>query len=139
MKNKLIESNKEKFLKSFEHYESIVLVLPNFDSTIPYTSDELVIFDALTSRFVRLYETVIQLFRPIDSLQSIHISESFGDLISNMVKLHIIENEELWFEMRMIRNKISHDYLPTQLEKMIFLITNEFYSEFNQIKQSMVI
>jgi uncharacterized protein with HEPN domain len=56
-----------------------------------------------------------------------------------MVKLNIIENEELWFEMRMIRNKISHDYLPTQLEKMISLITNEFYSEFNHIKQSMAI
>lgn len=138
MKNKLIESNKEKLFKAFEHYESTVLVLPNFDSTIPYTSDELVIFDALTSRFVRLYETVIQLFRSVDSVQSIHISESFGDLIANMVKLNIIANEELWFEMRMIRNKISHDYLPTELEKMISLITNEFYLEFNHIKQTMV-
>lgn len=138
MNNDIFESNLEKFHKSFEHFESIVLKAPKFDSSIAYSSEELEIFDALTSRFVRLYETTIQLFRTIDSLQSMHISESFGELITNMLKLNVIVNDEIWFEMRMIRNKISHDYLPAQLQMMITLITNKFYPEFGKVRKRFI-
>jgi len=133
MKIQLLEINKEKFTKSFQLFENIILKNPKFDSNIDYTSEELEIFDALTSRFVRIYETSIQLFKTFDSLQSLNVAESFGDLIANCNKLNLITNEDLWFDMRLIRNKISHDYLPNQMQEMINLIINDFYQEFKNL------
>lgn len=135
MKIQLLELNKEKFNKTFELFEDIVKKCPIYDASKTYSSNELEIFDALTSRFVKLYETAIQLFRTIDNLQSLHIAESFGDLMSNCEKLQIITNQNTWFEMRLIRNKISRDYLPNQLQEMLLIITNEFYSELKNISQ----
>ena len=133
MKNQLLEINKEKFSKSFQLFENIILKNPKFDSSIDYTSEELEIFDALTSRFVSIYETSIQLFKTFDTLQSLHVAESFSDLISNASKLNLIENEDVWFDMRLIRNKISHDYLPNQIQEMIERIVDSFYLEFKNL------
>ena len=133
MKIQLLAINKEKFTKSFQLYENIILKNPKFDSNINYTSEELEIFDALTSRFVRIYETSIQLFKTYDSLQSLNVAESFVDLIANCSKLNLITNEDLWFDMRLIRNKISHDYLPNQMQEMINLIIDDFYQEFKNL------
>jgi ribonucleotide reductase beta subunit family protein with ferritin-like domain len=90
MKIQLLAINTEKFTKSFQLYENIILKNPKFDSNINYTSEELEIFDALTSRFVRIYETSIQLFKTYDSLQSLNVAESFVDLIANCSKLNLI-------------------------------------------------
>ncbi len=133
MKIQLLEINKEKFTKSFQLFENIILKNPKFDSNINYTSEELEIFDALTSRFVRIYETSIQLFKTFDSLQSLNVAESFGDLISNCSKLNLITNENLWFDMRLIRNKIPHHYLPNPMQEMINLIIDDFYQEFKNL------
>ncbi len=135
MKQELLEINKEKLFKTFELFENIVTKCPVYDASKTYSPIELEIFDALTSRFVRVYETAIQLFKTIDNLQSLHIAESFGDLMSNCEKLQIITNQDIWFDMRLIRNKISHDYLPNQLQEMLQFITNEFYSELKNISQ----
>ena len=53
MKIQLLEINKEKFTKSFQLFENIILKNPIFDSNIAYTSEELEIFDALTSRYLK--------------------------------------------------------------------------------------
>ena len=133
MKKELLDINKEKFSKSFILFENIILKTPRFESNINYTPEELEIFDALTSRFVRIYETSIQLFKTFDTLQSLHVAESFSDLISNASKLNLIENEDVWFDMRLIRNKISHDYLPNQIQEMIERIVDSFYLEFKNL------
>lgn len=137
MKNQLLEINKDKFLKSFILFENIILKTPRFESNINYTPEELEIFDALTSRFGRIYETSIQLFKTFDTLQSLHVAESFGDLISNCSKLNLITNEDLWFDMRLIRNKISHDYLPNQIQEMIERIVDSFYLEFKNLNSKL--
>lgn len=137
MKKELLDINAQKFLKTYQLFENIVNKCPSFDITKEYSPEELEIFDALTSRFVRLYESCIQYFKTLDSIQSINIAESFGDLISNCQKLNVIDQDEIWFEMRLTRNKISHDYLPNQLQVMLTLITTTFFNEFQKISHKL--
>ncbi|WP_305909899.1 hypothetical protein Q9L42_003060 [Methylomarinum sp. Ch1-1] len=42
---------------------------------------------------------------------------------------------DIWLDMRDIRNKIAHDYVPEKMAEMYQLIRGEFYSELNLLNQ----
>lgn len=50
-----------------------------------------------------------------------------------MEKWEIISNSDIWLDMRDIRNKIVHDYMPEQIAEMYVLIRHEFYDEFSLV------
>jgi uncharacterized protein with HEPN domain len=54
-------------------------------------------------------------------------------LISSEEKAKIISSTEIWMEMRDLRNRIVHDYLPSELKKLYDLIMNEYKQEMKKV------
>jgi uncharacterized protein with HEPN domain len=56
-------------------------------------------------------------------------SESTRSLLDRMEKLGEVSAAPLWMQMRNIRNRIVHDYLPQQVAEMFELIAVVFAPE----------
>ena len=77
-----------------------------------YTFDELDRFEALTSRFSRASDILIQkVFRLIDIIE-LEGKGTVIDRINRAEKRNIIENAEKLKKIRRLRNDIAHEYLP---------------------------
>ena len=74
------------------------------------SNDELESFEALTSRFARLSDIIIQkIFRYFDVLD-LEDSGTVRDRINRAEKKGIIESAEEFIELRLLRNEIAHEY-----------------------------
>lgn len=75
-----------------------------------YTFDEMDRFEAFTSRFARLSDLLIQkIFRLIDQID-LEDSETVRDRINNAEKKGLIESADLFIQIRIVRNDITHEY-----------------------------
>ena len=54
-------------------------------------------------------------------------------LNKSLTKLNLISTMDIWLDMRGIRNRIVHDYIPEKIAEMYQLIRGEFYDEFTQL------
>ena len=99
------------FSKSYEICRNIDLQKePNFE--------ELTEFEAMSSRFARLVDLLIQkIFRTIDEL-NLAPQGTVRDSINRAEKNGLIESAEKLVEMRRLRNQIAHEYV---IEKLAFL------------------
>ena len=107
---------------------SVQKVAP-YDPSRRYSPDEMEPYDALCDRFVRAVETCIRFFRSYELLVEAASSETLRDLLLRMEKLSLVTTMPLWFEMRDVRNRIVHDYLPEQLKDLYDLLTGRFHNE----------
>jgi len=74
------------------------------------SNEELESFEALTSRFARLSDIIIQkIFRYIDTLD-LEKQGTVRDRINRAEKRGIIDSANDFIEIRMLRNEISHEY-----------------------------
>lgn len=75
------------------------------------SNETLIDFDALTSRFARLSDILLQkVFRAMDAVELVD-DGSLLDRINRAEKRGIIENAALWREIRQLRNQIAHEYV----------------------------
>ena len=75
-----------------------------------YTLDELDRFEAFTSRFARLSDIVIQkMFRLIDDID-LEDSGTVRDRINRAEKKNLIEDADIFIQIRIVRNDIAHEY-----------------------------
>lgn len=105
-----------------------------YDARLTYTPKELEPYDALSDRFVRAVETCIKFFRTYERLMFAENSDTLRDLLNRMHKLDMISGVEIWIELRDVRNRVVHDYLPEQLESLYSLMTGGFASELLGLK-----
>lgn len=83
-----------------------------------YNNDELMYFEGLTARFSRLSDILIQkVLRTIINLD-LEKYESTRDLLNLSEKKNIIHNAHKLAETRLIRNKIVHEYILENFEKI---------------------
>lgn len=83
-----------------------------------YTFEELDKFEALTSRFARTSDIVIQkIFRLIDILE-LEAPGSIIDRINRAEKRGLIHSAESFKDIRRIRNDIAHEYIPSAIEEI---------------------
>ena len=69
------------------------------------------ILDQLTYRFMKFQDTLAKLIRYYLLLKGENVENmSVIDIVNLAEKLGISINEELWFEMRALRNSLSHEY-----------------------------
>lgn len=67
-------------------------------------------FEALTGRFARLSDMLIQkVFRTIDMIE-LDSSGTIRDRIHRAEKKHMIDNSSIMIDIRLLRNEISHEY-----------------------------
>ena len=125
----LIYEAKEKVKKSFALVEASLAKLDAYKLNYDYSYDELEPYDALTERFIRCVEMFAKYFKTYDAYKSIAKSPTYRDLINVMEKVGLVTATPLWMEMRDVRNRIVHDYLPEQTKEMYDDIMGKFYEE----------
>lgn len=130
---KLLISSEEKVRSSMRLLNSSLEGLEPFDDTKEYSDKELEPYDALSGRFIRAVETILKFFRTYEKYQFAEQSDTIRDMLNKMEKLGIISSTEIWLEMRDLRNRIVHDYLPSELKKLYDLIMNEYKQEMKKV------
>jgi hypothetical protein len=103
--------------------------LTSYDATRNYSSDESEPYDALSDRFIRAVEISLKFFRSYERLQFAEESDTLRDRLNRMEKLELISSVEQWFNMRDVRNRIVHDYLPNEIKQMYDDIMGPFAAE----------
>jgi len=95
---------------SFERATPIMALYKNDNLTVAISLEQAEILEALTSRFARLTDILVQkLFRAIDVLE-LTDEGSLIDRFNRMEKRGIVTNAQELIEMRKLRNRIAHDY-----------------------------
>jgi len=108
--------------------------VPPFDPARSYSPEELEPYDALSDRFIRAVEVAIRFLRSLERLEFAESSETLRDLLHRMEKLDLVSSAGLWLEMRDIRNRMVHDYLPEQRAAMFADILGPFGTELRRFR-----
>lgn len=105
---------------------------------ISYSFDELDKFEALTSRFARISDIVLQkVFRLIDILEL----ESDGtviDRINRAEKREIIDSADIFKKIRSLRNDIAYKYVNEEIRKIfekVLIYTPELLATIEKAKR----
>ncbi len=81
-----------------------------------YSQDEQEKFEALTGRFARLSDILIQkIFRLIDAID-LDAEGTVRDRINRAEKKNLIQSASGFIEVRELRNEIAHEYIPDAIE-----------------------
>ncbi|SNT24163.1 hypothetical protein SAMN05446037_10607 [Anaerovirgula multivorans] len=103
-----------------------------------YTFEELDKFEALTSRFARTSDLIIQkIFRLIDIIE-LEKPGSIIDRINRAEKRGLICSAETFKDIRRLRNDIAHEYIPTAIEeifKKVLKLTPDIIDSVEKIKK----
>ncbi len=129
----LLEAAKQKVFSAVNLVEASLEGLKEFELNKEYTPKELEPYDALSDRFIRAVETCIKFFKSHEYYLYTFSSDTYRDLLLNMEKQKLISSVEMWVDMRDIRNRIVHDYLPQQIKNIYDLIMDEFKDELHAV------
>lgn len=108
------------------------------DAARAYTPEALEPYGAMCGRYLRAVEMAIRYFRTLERSCLALNSESYRDLLGNVAKWGLIEDADLWFRMRDLRNRIAHDYLPEHLRRIYEAIGGEFRLELLRLRTAVV-
>ena len=124
-----LDFNREKSRKSIALVAASLQGYTVFDAAREYSPKELEPYDAFADRFVRSVECSLRYMRSLEMVQFAEQSESTRSLLDRMEKLGVVSSAGLWMQMRNIRNRIVHDYLPQQVADMFELLVSKFGPE----------
>ncbi len=111
---------------------------PGFDPKRTYTPKEREPFDALSDRYLRAFESSLKFFRTWERVREAAPSESFRDLLLRMEKVDFISDTGIWLRLRDVRNRIAHEYLPGELEKIYLMITGLANREMRRLAEKVL-
>jgi hypothetical protein len=103
--------------------------VPPFDPQRPYSPDELEPYDALVTRFERTIEVFLKFFRTAEMFETAGSGSTVRDCLGLMGKLGLVCDVDFWMEMRKVRNRISHDYLPEKIQGIYELLIDVYRPE----------
>jgi len=113
-----------------------------FDLYKIYSPTDLESYDALALRFEKVVELFInQLFRTIEIHYFGLASTTIRDRLLVLQKTGFIDDINNWIDMRIIRNKIAHDYLPDQIKSIyedILLYSKIIFDTFQKIEHKFI-
>ena len=122
----LAESNREKARRTIDLVVASLSEYRPFNPAATYTPKDLEPYDALADRFVRAVECCLRYFRSYELLEFAEQSDSTRSLLNRMEKLDLVGDTTLWLQMRNVRNRIVHDYLPEQTAQMYSEISGHY-------------
>lgn len=133
----LVDAAKRRYLDAAALVAASLARFRAFDPTVGYSPEQREPWDALCDRYMRALEMAIRYFRTVERARLALNSESYRDLLGNMAKWRVIEDEDLWFRMRDLRNRIAHDYLPEQLRDIYAAIHDSYGPELLRLKTAL--
>jgi len=111
----LLRSEIEILEKAENVLEHSLKLCKNIKISDTYGIEDLDQLESLTARFARLSDILIQKFlRLIDEIE-LESPGTVRDRINKAEKKGAIENAERLIKIRVLRNQISHDYLPEEV------------------------
>ena len=125
----LTEIARIRALKACELVDVSVKKLSPYDPEHVTTPEQQEPYDALSDRLMRAVETCLKFFRSYENYTEGENSDTVRDLLNRMEKLRLISDTHRWMEMRDVRNRIVHDYIPEQVKKLYDLMMGEFAVE----------
>jgi len=134
----LLAGSRDKLMAALALLFASVDAYPGFDPQRTYTPKEREPFDALSDRYLRAFESSLKFFRTWERVREAAPSESFRDLLLRMEKLDFISAAGLWLRLRDVRNRIAHEYLPGELEKIYLAIIGPGGQEMRRLAQKVL-
>ncbi len=105
LKHELGELEKSRDVLDYSYHKCL-----GYGVRVDLSNDELESFEALTSRFARLSDILIQkIFRYFDRLD-LEDQGTVRDRIYRAEKKQLIESAESYIQIRLLRNEIAHEY-----------------------------
>ncbi len=106
-----LESSLKLLESSLEKYEP-------FKPEIFYSYEDLEYYDSLSFRYEKAIEAAFHFFKTLEIYLFGERSETYRKMLQRIEKLGLIENAEMYMEMKMLRNKVVHTYTPEKLEEI---------------------
>lgn len=125
----LAEFNRSNAVRTLQLVAASLVEYRAFDPAVAYSPKALEPYDALADRFVRAVECALRYFRSFELLEFGEQSDTTRSLLGRMEKLGMVTEATLWLNMRNIRNRIVHDYLPEQTSQMFEEISSHYAPE----------
>jgi hypothetical protein len=123
----------QKYIRAFQLLDASVRKTTDYDVEKNYSADDLEPYDALSDRFIRSVEIAIKFFKTYEYHFQAEQSQTLRDGLHQMEKFELITGLDVWIDMRDIRNRIVHDYIPEKIAQMYQLIRGDFYNELKQL------
>lgn len=122
---KLLEKDLDRLQKSANVLSRSYETCKKFEVSNYYSYEELTELEALSSRFSRLVDLLVQkIFRTVDII-NLAPEGTVRDSINRAEKNGLIDNYEFLVEMKQIRNQVAHEYVMEKLsllfERIIIL------------------
>lgn len=115
-----LKENFEQTDEAAKHLLNSVERCKDFVLSNDYSEDQLIELEALTGRFARMSDLLIQkVFKTIDEIEGT-TQGTVRDRLLQAEKKRIIDNADGFMEIRKVRNRIAHEYEIDAL-KDIFL------------------
>lgn len=134
----VLRNNREKAKLAISRVEASLARIRNRAIPDQNASDkELEPYDALCDRFIRAVESSIKYFKTVEYSVFAEQSDTLRDLLNRMEKMKLVASVELWLEMRDVRNRIVHEYLPAAFQQIIEDIVKRFGPELVALSQKL--
>ncbi|MDM8567356.1 hypothetical protein QUF74_17115 [Candidatus Halobeggiatoa sp. HSG11] len=112
LKNILKECKKHSFRINYAHTKMTVFMPLTIDKYEKLTNEEVELIDHFLFRFSKLQDVIGQRLFPTTLLflgEEIK-TKSFIDRLNRLEQLNLINSGDDWQELRVIRNKLTHEY-----------------------------
>lgn len=131
----LLIAARRQLLAALDVFLASVADYPGFDPERSYTPKEREPLDAMSDRYLRAFEASLKLFRTWERLREAAPSDTFRDLLLRAEKVGLISGAAHWIALRDLRNRIAHEYLPSELAKIYAAMVSDGAQEFRRLRQ----
>lgn len=123
--------------KSLKLLNSSLRKYSAFVSDKDYSDEELERYDALSDRFLRCIEMCFRLLKTWELNNFGENSLTLRDTLNRAEKSGLILSTSDWIQMRQIRNRIAHDYLPEEIGFYYQMINDNYSNHLNYFVESL--
>ncbi len=118
MQKDLICQAYEDLEDSMKLLEHSLLKYEPFDPTVVYSYEDLEYYDSLSFRYEKAVEALFSYFKTLEIYLYGETSETLRKRLQKMEKLGLIENSQDYMEVKLLKNKVVHAYLPEKLQEI---------------------
>ena len=87
----------------------------------------------MCDRYLRSFESSLKFFRTWERVREAAPSDTFRDLLLRMEKSGFISSAATWLTLRDLRNRIAHEYLPEEPQKIYSAIVGTATPEMRRL------
>lgn len=131
----LLHAARQQLLAALDIFLASVADYQGFDPEYSYTPKEREPLDAMSDRYLRAFEAALKLFRTWERLREAAPSDTFRDLLLRAEKVGLASSAAHWIALRDLRNRIAHEYLPSEIAKIYAAMVSDGAQEFGRLRQ----